>query len=1009
LFLDPAGVEVDVLLFEQLVAEGSLDSLERAMSLYRGELLQGLAAQGPQPSAFEEWLAGERERLRELALEALAKLVTVQRTAGSPERALSTTLRLLTLDPLQEAAHRTAMRLYAQLGRRTAALRQYQACVNSLRRELNVEPEEETRELYRDILRRRPILAATGLVPASAAWPPAASAFEDNVPLIGRELETARLRAWLAKASSGSCQVALLVGETGGGKSRLVAKLVSEAGSANAELKPPPFSLLLGRCHEGEQILAFGPWIDAFRTGRLSGERALLDKLEPVWRAELVRLLPELRGPEDPLPSDPPDAARLFEAVRQLMACLTNRSPVVIVLEDLHWADEMSLRLLQFLVRRTAGLPLLLVGTVREEELPDQPFLRQTLDSLDGELHVERIRVPPLSRRTTLQLVRALSSTTSEPAAVERVAEKVWRTSEGNPFVVVETMRALHQGFALTGPGGLPIAERVRLVISRRLDRLSGVARELAAVSAIIGRGAQFSVLPGATGLDEATTATAVEELVRHQVLHEVGGGLDFVHERVRGVVYAELVGPRRRLLHRQVAEAFERLHAADLEPYRLALGTHYREGEVWEKAATHLRHAGTKAVSRSAHREAATCFEQALEALQHLSRSRDSLELAVDLRHELGNVLLPLGRLRRLLDVLHEADPLARSLGDDHRRARIASRLSNCFWWLGDPQRGIAAGEDAVCLATACGDADGRLVASFHLGLSYHQRGDYARAAELNTEIVAALTGDRLYSSPGGISIQSVVSRTMLTWSLAELGRFSEGCGHGQDGIRIAEISGHQGSEMRACFALGQLHLRQGDLPRAIALLVRSVSLSRIAEAPLWFPLVASHLGYARALAGHLAAAIPLLERAVEQAAAEGHMAYHALQVAHLSEGYLSTGRVEDAAIQATRALELSQTLQARGDRAWVLRLLGEIGMRRDPLDAEQANAHYQQALTLANELGMCPLVAHCHVALGKLYARAGRHHQAQEHLASATTMYREMDMRFWLEQAESEIRAFG
>ena len=159
--LEPAGIEVDALVFEGLVKEGSPDALERAATLYRGDLLQGLPAQGPHPSAFEEWLAAERERLRELALEALAKLSRAQRMAGAPERALATTLRLLSLDPLQEAAHRTVMRLHVQLGRRTAALQQYQACVNLLRRELHVEPEEETRQLYRDILRRRPILAAT--------------------------------------------------------------------------------------------------------------------------------------------------------------------------------------------------------------------------------------------------------------------------------------------------------------------------------------------------------------------------------------------------------------------------------------------------------------------------------------------------------------------------------------------------------------------------------------------------------------------------------------------------------------------------------------------------------------------------------------------------------------------------------------------------------------------------------------------------------------------------------
>ncbi len=1003
LALDPAGIEVDALHFEELVSEASPDSLERAASLYRGDLLEGLPAQGPHPSAFEDWLETERERLRELALETLAKLVVVQRSAGLPERALASALRLLSLDPLQEAAHRTVMRLLVQLGRRTAALRQYQACVNVLRRELHVEPEEETRQLYRDILRRQPILAATEPGLRTAGWPAAVSPSGD-VALVGREEEISRIRAWLAKVGGGSGQTALLVGETGAGKSRLVAELAAEAGTLNAERRPGPVRVLLGRCHEGEQTLAFGPWIDAFRAGRLSAERVLIETLEAVWRAELVRLLPEMGGPEVPVPSDPPETLRLFEGVRQLLACLVKRSPVVLILEDLHWADEMSLRLLQFLVRRAPGWPLLLVGTVREEELPDLPLLRQTLESLEGGPYVERVRLTPLSRRATLQLVRALSSTTSAPAALDRVGEEVWRASEGNPFVVIETMRALQQGIPL-GPGGLPIVERVRRVISRRLDRLSKVARDLAAVGAVIGRGFEVSLLQGAAGLDETATAAGLEELVRRQVLHEVAGGLDFVHERIRGVVYGELLGPRRRLLHRQVAEAIERLHAADLGPHLLAIGIHYREGEVWENAAAHFRQAGSKAVTRSAHREAATCFEQALDACQHLPASHDSLALAVDLRHDLCNVLLPLGRLPRMLDVLQEAEALAQSLGDTYRQARVACRLSNCFWWMGDSERGIAAGEHAVRLASACRDPDSQLAANFNLGLSYHQRGDYARTIDLNSDIVASFRGDQLYRSLGGISIQSVVSRTMLTWSLSELGRFSEGCGYGEDGVRIAETAGHKGSELRACFGLGQLHLRKGDMPQAIALLERSVSLSGVAEAPLWFPVVASHLGYAHALSGHLAEALPLLEHAMEQAVAEGRMAYQALQVAHLSEGYLLAGRVEDAAIRATQALELSRTLKARGDRAWVLRLLGEIGMRRDPPDGEQADTHYQQALTLANELGMRPLTAHCHLGLGKLYLRTGKRELGHEHLTTAMTMYAEMDMRCWLDKADAEI----
>jgi predicted ATPase len=594
-------------------------------------------------------------------------------------------------------------------------------------------------------------------------------------------LETDRLRAWLTKASSGSCQVALLVGETGAGKSRLVAELISEALATDAELVPRPFRMLLGRCYEGEQILPFGPWIDAFRGGRLPEDGALLDKLEPVWRAELVRLLPELGGTEVSVSSDHPDVPRLFESVRQLVACLISRSPAVLVLEDLHWADEMSLRMLQFLAHRASGWPLLLVGTVREEELPDLPLLRETLESLEGESHVERVRVASLSRRDTLRLVRALSSTTSEPAALERVGEEVWRASEGNPFVIIETMRALQQGISLVRPGGLPIVERVRRVIARRLNRLSEVARDLAAVGAVIGRGFEFSLLQRAVAREETATADGVEALVRRQVLHEVTGGLDFVHERVRGVVYAELLAPRRRLLHRRVAEAIEALYPRDLDRHLVALAIHCCEGEVWDKAVGYLRRAGLKAADRSAHREAAASLEKALAALRHLPEGPDTLQQAVDIRLDLRSSLNPLGDMARLHNHLREAEALATNLGDHRRLGQIAAFMTQTFAVMGDHGAAAQSGQRALKIATALGDLRLRVFANYFLHQSYYFSGEYRRAIDGLQWNIASLEGDLLHERFGSSTYPSIVSRAGLATCLAELGEFAEGAGHGE------------------------------------------------------------------------------------------------------------------------------------------------------------------------------------------------------------------------------------
>lgn len=287
-------VDVDAMLFEQLVRARTPEALEQAVELYRGDLLAGLTLQEP---PFEEWLMGERERLRELAIEAHAALLAAQRAAGAVESALQTGLRLIALDPLQEPVHRTLMRFYAQLGRRGSALHQYQHCVGVLQRELGVEPEEETKQLYQEILRRRPSLIAIPEPVTSGDSPPFASIrrppfiLTRDTPLIGRDREMARLRAALAEAVSGQGRVVAFVGEAGVGKTRLVAELAAEVPAESTRV-------LIGRCHESEQILPFGPWVDALRAGGVGEDREWFETLPLAIRRELGRLLPEL-GPGD--------------------------------------------------------------------------------------------------------------------------------------------------------------------------------------------------------------------------------------------------------------------------------------------------------------------------------------------------------------------------------------------------------------------------------------------------------------------------------------------------------------------------------------------------------------------------------------------------------------------------------------------------------------------------------------------------------------------------------------
>jgi tetratricopeptide (TPR) repeat protein len=905
-------------------------------------------------------------------LEGLAKLLAHQRTAGSTNAAIQTGLKLLALDPLQEPVHRTLMRLYAGAGRRGAALRQYQQCVGVLQRELGVEPEAETQQLYQEILRQRP---SSHPRPRAAATPvvagvlPRAEPAAADTDLVERVAEMGRLRQLLQDATGARGRLAVVLGEAGIGKTRLVGELAIHASDAGARL-------LLGRSYESEQILAFGPWVDAFRGAGLTADAEPVSGLEPVWRGELARLLPEL-GVQSL--DSAADSRRVFEAIGHLVRRLAMPSPLVLVLEDLHWADEMSCRLLAFLGRRLSEWPLLIVATAREEDLPDAPALRGALDDLERERKVEALTLGPLSRAGTAELVRGLARAGTETQAIARLGERVWAASEGNPLMAVETVRALREG-------DRAVPRRVREVVTRRLDRLSERAQHVVAVAAVLGREFEFPLLLAAAGMGEDDAAHGMEELVRRRVLHGVGERFDFTHDRVREVAYGRLLSPRRTALHRRIAEALEARRVADAGVEALALGLHYRQAEVWGKAVEYLRQAGTGAADRGAFREAAQCFEEALAGLRHLPESRERMELEFEIRSDLRATLIPLGDLHRQVETLRANEALAEALGDRTRLAQVLAATVYTVGALGDHARAVEAGERGRQLAEDVGDFGARVIADSMLGRAYYALGQYERAIESAGRAVAALTGDLAYQPSLRLSLlQSVSARIWVAMSLAERGRFAEAAVRADEAMEIARVAQGTHERVWSHFGAGRVCLVQGRLERAVERLEPILPLAR-GDLGVYLSRIASTLGTAHLLAGRTAEAIPLLEQAAEQGQAIGFMHGHSLVLALLAEGYHRVGRAADASRTATEALELARRHRERGWEAWTLRIMGEL-----TFDA----AHYRAASALAEELGMRPLQAHCHLALGRLTGDRAL-------LAAALEAYRAMDMTRWLRQVE-------
>jgi DNA-binding SARP family transcriptional activator len=943
--LRPAALDVDATAFERLAATGTDEGLTAAAALYGGDLLAGLSVPDP---GFEEWLSRERDRFRRLVVATLMRLLARQLDAGATERAIETARRLVEIDPLQESAHRALMRLYLERGQRAGALQQYRACAGILQRELATEPEPSTKALYREIVQ------ASGGSTAGASLSTAAPA-----PLVGRQREVAALLEQLAAASAGRGRVVAILGEAGIGKTRLTEEL-------GARATPQDCRVLRAQAHETERILPFALWVEAMREAALACARSAGDR-SPVWAKDLARLFPELAPGR--ARSGPGDTLRLFEALAQLVKQLSDRQPLVLVLEDLHWADDTSLRFLAFLGRRLSTWPVLIALTARVEELDRPALLAPTLSELRDARCLFSLSLGALPRTDTAALVRALRPSMASSAALAGLVEHVWKMSEGNPFVVVEAMRSVQPGTEL--PAAAPeLPDRVQEVILRRLQRLSERAQHLVAVAAVIGRGFVFELLQRAAGLEQREAADGVEELTRRQVLREVGDHFDFTHDRIRQATYRHLLAPRRRLLHAAVATALEELHGEHLHPHVSALAVHNETAERWDKAVTYLRAAGAEAAARGAYRDAVSLFERALAALAHLPRDRHRQELAVDLRFDLRDWLMPLGDLPRLRQCLDEAQELAAELGDERRRALAAGHLAHCLWMTGEPERALAlAHRTARAAARAPGDVTLEVLGNFYLGEACHALGEYAPAVQYlarNAELAKGDLALERFAGPGLVPLQS---RFWQALSLAELGRVDEAIAIAEEAHAAAEAVNHPYSLAFAKSTLGRLHLARGAVTTAIPILEQALGLVESRGIVLDLATTRSQLGYAYALTGRCAAGITMLVGAVAQAA-ELRLSGRALAVGRLAQALLATGRVVEALERGREALALARAQGERGHEAWALALVAEIHAHRGSPGRAEAEQHYRAALALAQTLCMQPLRQRCEAGLRRLIA---------------------------------------
>lgn len=549
----------------------------------------------------------------------------------------------------------------------------------------------------------------------------------------------------------------------------------------------------------------------------------------------------------------------------------------------------------------------------------------------------------------------------------------------------------------------------VETVLAARIDRLAPEDKRLLQAASVIGENVPVRLLEAVVEMPEYELRDGLARLRAAEFLYDISLPAEtyyvFKHGLTRRVAYNSLLRGRQRALHARIVEAIERLYPERLGEHVERLAHHALEGEAWSKACAYLQEAGRKAYWRCAHQEAAAFFEQGLEALAHLPDSRERTERAIDLRFELRNTLQPLGDFARIASSLRQAEVLVQGLEDRRRLAQVSAYLADYFRYMGEHKRAIEYGHQALTIVDALGELALQLRTRTYLGQTLHACGDYRGAVEFLQANVDALEGERARESLGFPQLPSVHSRTCLVWCLGELGEFAEGVRRGEEAVRIAESVGHPFTLATACAGLGSVHVRRGSLGAGMPILERGLELCRTWHLSLWLPRIAAWLGEGLVHAGRVSEAIPLLEQAVQQWASMRLTGGHAPMLVELGEAYLLAGRVADARETGARGLALAREHKERGHEAWALRLAGEIALRLDAHEPDAVRAHLGEALSLATELSMRPLVARCRLGLGRLQARAGEIAEAREHLGAAVVLFGEMEMRPWLGEAEAVL----